>query len=519
MDRQSLFFLVILIAGALARLSVLALRAGDLSTDPDAYLAHAEALHEGHGFASPATGKPTAFRPPGLPLLIALTPGSSEFPERSVAMINFAAGILTILLTRQLAEQLGLSSPAALTAAAMTAADPLLLRYTALPMTEVLSALLLTAALLLFVRYRQFGATQLRLGCPPESSPGETADGCRRTVNAADVSGIISAVGLITGRPLPSPRGTHAHVWRDGAAAGLLLGLAALVRPVALVVAALLIGWLVLQRLRLLLPGATCLSRFSLRHRVGMFLTLTAIPGLTLLLTISPWIVRNALQFHHLIPATTHGGYTLALGNNPEYYRDVVNRGGSRVWDGVALANWQEQMQQAAADAGIPAGDEVATDAWMYRQTRAAITGDLGSFLRASVGRISSFWALTPAAETGVPDTLVTCIGTWYLLIWVGVAAAVFRAVTGPDRICLAELWLAIVGFMVVHSFYWTDARMRTPLMPVLYLLSCIGGVTVCRAVRQLARARGPAGSVVCREGGRFRETSQTQEGHSEQAP
>ena len=42
--------------------------------------------------------------------------------------------------------------------------------------------------------------------------------------------------------------------------------------------------------------------------------------AVTLVLVLSPWMIRNLLVFGEPVWTTTHGGYTLALANNPVYY-------------------------------------------------------------------------------------------------------------------------------------------------------------------------------------------------------
>jgi hypothetical protein len=48
---------------------------------------------------------------------------------------------------------------------------------------------------------------------------------------------------------------------------------------------------------------------------------------------------------------------------------------------------------------------------------------------------------------------------------------------------------LLIVAFMAVHAVYWTDARMRAPLIPAVALLAARGVACVSRgwAARQAA--------------------------------
>ena len=50
-------------------------------------------------------------------------------------------------------------------------------------------------------------------------------------------------------------------------------------------------------------------------------------------LVISPWVVRNLVVFNHPILMTTHGGYTLLLGNNSSFYEFLRNGEWGQTWD------------------------------------------------------------------------------------------------------------------------------------------------------------------------------------------
>jgi hypothetical protein len=45
-----------------------------------------------------------------------------------------------------------------------------------------------------------------------------------------------------------------------------------------------------------------------------------------------------------------------------------------------------------------------------------------------------------------------------------------------------------VLSFMLMHSVYWTDARMRAPLMPVLVVLSLCGWQYAVVAVLHFGR-------------------------------
>ncbi|MBL8815517.1 MAG: phospholipid carrier-dependent glycosyltransferase [Planctomyces sp.] len=430
MNRHRLIFLSVVFIATMVRVLALLYRPGELETDPDGYVAHAQMIAQGAGFANPHSGLPTAFRPPGLPYLIAWMPGFSVAPGRAVAVLQLTIGVLTVLLTRQLAEQLRLSQQLGNAAALLIALDPLLVRYTILPMTEVLSAALSAGICLASLRYHQFLSS---------------AENSREKV----LSGFLC---------------------------GALIGVASLVRPVFLVCGLLLLSWHVLTAVR---TSADAFRKDTTRRRIPTLLRSAFGTGLLLgtsiLLPVTPWIIRNAIIFDSLIPSTTHGGYTLALGNNVSYYRDVTLRDPGSPWNGTALLEWQKSMIGKAAEDGIAQTNEVAFDRFMYQQAFETIRLNPATFVKACLHRQLRFWGLTTAIPgRGLMLTISRGTAAWYAVTWIGVGLSVllFWRHSVPGRACL---WLVLSGFLVMHTFYWTDTRMRAPVMPILSVLSLIG--------------------------------------------
>ena len=56
------------------------------------------------------------------------------------------------------------------------------------------------------------------------------------------------------------------------------------------------------------------ISLHSLKKSAQNFIIITA----ALLVTISPWTIRNYIVFHKIIPVSTNGGYNLYINNNPD---------------------------------------------------------------------------------------------------------------------------------------------------------------------------------------------------------
>ena len=77
----------------------------------------------------------------------------------------------------------------------------------------------------------------------------------------------------------------------------------------------------------------------------------------TIVVVLSPWMIRNVMVFGEPIWTTTHGGYTLALANNPVYYDDVLHGPPGRVWTGHDQWLWWDSVNRATAGMTEPQAD------------------------------------------------------------------------------------------------------------------------------------------------------------------
>ena len=428
MQRSQLALGLLLVLGLTLRFVLGWFHPGDLLSDNDGYIAHAKPVAAGTGFHGPWTDRPTAFRPPGYPVLLGMLMACGLNDSAAVAIVSLVSCLAIILLTRTLAVQFGVDQSWSLLAVLGVAVDPLLLRYSILPMTEVPCAAILLAAVVAFEK----------------SLGGEVVIGRR-------------------------------SMW-CGILAGVLFGIGTLVRPVVLIVCVFLTVYAIGRQLRSQFSVTTSSASAS----TGLFRKVfpAIIPVVVAGMVLCPWIVRNAMQFHRFIPATTHGGYTLALGNNPDFYRDVINGTDEFPWDGPALDAWQQKMIQKSESEGIIASDEPAADAWYYSQAMAAIRAEPRSFLKATALRLRRFWAISTADSSTVASVSMRLIMLWYVILWTGLALQIVQACFGRNsgqRRPMVMLWLVILAFLVMHSVYWTDTRMRAPVMPIMIVISVAG--------------------------------------------
>lgn len=421
-DRPSRWIVLLTVAIAVRGLALWQF-GGQLANDPDAYRDIANNLVEGRGFGftpGQANGSPSAYRPPLYPLLLALiTWGSGGSDE---AFRRTIALVQLLIGTGTVAMLVSVArqlrfAHASLLVGLLAALDPVLIYNTALVMTETTATFLVT---LLFW-----------LGLRARGSRGWFATGivfglcclCRPTFWA--FGGLFSVGWLLT-------------AWRDRS----------VIAPVV-------------------------------ERRPGW--SSAAAVGLGAILTVAPWVVRNAVAMGKPILTTTHGGYTLLLGHNPIYTEQVVNQSWGAVWQIDSNERWTEwlnggmQEQNPPIDLRQPPSPavELARDRWMSRTAWQYMRDDPGTAVRSSLTLWGRFWNVVPMLTTNrtIAAPLRGMIGVSYTVVFTAVLAGLIRI----RRDEWSRWWPAlalILSFTAVHGLYWADLRMRAPLVPVLALLA-----------------------------------------------
>ncbi len=439
---------VVLIVAVIVRAGVLWGVPGGLAEDVDSYAAVADnLLHHGvFGYGDRAT----AFRPPLYPILLA-TCRSTGLPWiGSAGAAHLLLALATVALSIGLARRLGLGEQAWI-AGLLVICDPILLFHSRLLMTETLSAALVTAALWM------------------------ATEAARRSTGPA---------------------------WF---LAGVLLGLNALTRPTFL-------PWIAVAVAVVLIVGqhaacAECLPPRPGERRSARLFPSTwawreaALTALGALAVLSPWAARNAILFGRPILGTTHGGYTLYLANNPDYYAYLWAGRRDRVWDSATFdRHWKDELHAAHVT------DEPAADRLAYSLARRTIATQPGTFLRACVQRLASFWGVLPHDVLGEESVsrraarylvavfytiefVAAICGTWSLFVgrregWHGAghpphrpdpAEAGSRGGGREGKIAVYWAAAAVLILTLAHLFYWTNMRMRAPIMPVIAIAAAAG--------------------------------------------
>jgi hypothetical protein len=394
--------MAVFLAALSVRAIAVAAQFSSLEDDPDGYRLLAVNLRQTgvFGFQTPGGEVwPSAYRPPLYPVVLAALVHRGELKSPAVAVFHVVLGAATAAITFLLAGKARLGRWAYL-AAALVALDPILLRQSALVMTETLATMLAVCG--------------------------------------------VAALARFANKPSLAP----------AAAAGVVLGLSVLCRPT-------FAAWVVLA-------AVAILAARSIPHRFRN----TGASLLAVAAVLAPWTMRNAIQLGAPVWSTTHGGYTLWLANNDLYYDHLLRRTG--LFDAERLLGPRREILRAEVR-----GDEVAFDRRLTREAMDTIRRRRGDFAYATLHRLHDLWRLTPRQTAGSEPTLQTsarlAVGLWYgavfLLAILGVVARRRELAASP------WLWglLLCLAFTLVHAVYWTDMRMRAPLMPVIALAAAAG--------------------------------------------
>ncbi|HWE35809.1 MAG TPA: dolichyl-phosphate-mannose-protein mannosyltransferase [Isosphaeraceae bacterium] len=235
---------------------------------------------------------------------------------------------------------------------------------------------------------------------------------------------------------------------RDAVLGGLGFGLLGLCRPSVLPSAALVI------------VAEVVTGQGGWSRRIGR----AAIVGVVVVATMSPWAYRNWRLFGEPVWSSTHGGYTLAMANNPVYYREILDGPPGAVWGGQTLWEWRRDITLLTMGLSEPeANRRLSAEGWRMLRERP------GTFCRASIARLGKFWAVAPS-ESVYPLGFRIATALWTVPFWIALVVALLQRESWRwPRVGAIAM---IAGLSAVHAIYWTDLRMRAPIVPALALLA-----------------------------------------------
>jgi hypothetical protein len=136
----------------------------------------------------------------------------------------------------------------------------------------------------------------------------------------------------------------------------------------------------------------------------------------------------------------------------------------------------------------------MAADRWMYRRAWHDIAAEPRLFLRACRLRCAEFWNVVPLApsRSTLGTAVVWGVGVGYALELVFFLAGLATLVRRWDERWTLPL-LLILNFTLVHLVYWSNMRMRAPLVPLIALIAARGLGQFTRAAGQTEQPSDPA--------------------------
>ncbi|MEX0786353.1 MAG: glycosyltransferase family 39 protein, partial [Dehalococcoidia bacterium] len=358
------------------------------------------------------TGDPTAFWPPGYPLLLA---AAYTVFGQSIAVaqaLNVVLATATVGLVYLIGRET-LGARPALVAAAVVAAFPSLVFFTAVTLSETAFAFLALSAVYLLVL---------------EAKAPTTGAGQRASRSSARTLRLLFAAGLI-------------------------LGLASLTRGQAL-----------------LLPLVAV--PFWLRSgagwpRVGANV---AVLVLGIALIVVPWTVRNAIELDSPVLISTNAGVDFWIGHHEGAVGDFGATGGDELVFSHPELSGVEREVQVNLD-GLREGLEYAVTHplqelalpfqklfWLYYNDEEGLKWNDGH-------RGQPFMA------QGLRNALLGLSNVYYvaLLTFVALGVRLWFSVREPGRVLLVSL---VAYWTLVHLVFFGDPRFHAPIMPVAALLA-----------------------------------------------
>ena len=201
------------------------------------------------------------------------------------------------------------------------------------------------------------------------------------------------------------------------------------------------------------------------------------VAGAIIMMSVAGWTIRNQRVMGHPIWATTHGGYTLLLGNNDSFYDHLERRWSAPdIWQ--AWLPWQRQPWDATDFLdhyeALPGEDE-----WFSDRRDAAAAKDVISrrpwmFFWSCADRVTRLWS---------PFAMRSGDRSVWLIVATGLFELGFLAAAGWGAVALvaAKRWAAlwpvlslVISLTAVHAIYWSNPRMRAPAVPALAALVAV---------------------------------------------
>jgi 4-amino-4-deoxy-L-arabinose transferase-like glycosyltransferase len=245
--------------------------------------------------------------------------------------------------------------------------------------------------------------------------------------------------------------------FRDASLYGALWGFALLTNPALGSLLPFLLGWIAYRQIKR-----------------GIWRPLPALLAIALIVCkCVPWTIRNAVQFHRLIPLRSNFPFELWIGNNEIY--DDRSREVSRI-------TRYEQVRRYAELGETAFLEEKGQKANAFIREHPLLT------LQLAGRRIVATWLGTPSPWSDfarADSALVRFLFFWNAVTLIGVLTALIRLLAARSPFVF-PLAIYPVIFPVVYYFTQTSLRLRHPCDPILALLLALAVFGIPRVAEDL---------------------------------
>jgi 4-amino-4-deoxy-L-arabinose transferase-like glycosyltransferase len=228
--------------------------------------------------------------------------------------------------------------------------------------------------------------------------------------------------------------------WQDLVVASVALGLCALGKP-ALV----------------LFAPVTCLAAWSRLGARGFVRVLSTVT-LLIALTLSPWIVRNAVVFHAFIPGVSLGGMGLLFG--------------SGAFNGRTVGALQDANVPDSIRAHVATMDEMEANRWAARETRRVVAADPVGYAKLSAAKVARLWFNLGFHDPPSRMSLGLALFNFALLV-----LAVMGSSASRDPSSRRLLLFGAVYWTLVHVPFVANVRYAVPFYALVFPFAAAGVV------------------------------------------
>ncbi len=248
--------------------------------------------------------------------------------------------------------------------------------------------------------------------------------------------------------------------WQYAFGGGVLLGLAALTRPVTLGLPVVVSIW----------AGLT----FSDKRRASLT---AAVVSLALIFTVLPWSIRNYIIHHQVIPVATEDGVTFWGSNNPVVVDNPAKTGRWILYTQLPHANELVGLSESELRRRT------------YELGQEFLKDNLEKIPRLEAYKLLRFWSLYPNRSTLEKMMSLLSYGILFPFMLIGAVWSLWRNWRGS-----VLLWGVIALFVGSTLIFYGSTRMRLPIEPYLITFAAFAfdrlGINVNVLATKIARVR-----------------------------